>query len=830
MDEGKTVEPSEEANAGRSEPSQDVEVVTLTERPSSSGPETIAIPSNLPLLPLRDAVAFPGTIMPLSVVREKSRRVLDAVLSGNKIIGIVAQRFTETEDPDLNSLYRIGTAAVILKLLRMPDNSQSIIIHGLVRFGIDSLTQTEPFLVAVVKVHEDHVDSSVELEALVHNCRHAADRLIELSPNVPEETKIVLDNIDRPGALADFLATNLSLSLAHKQEVLETFDVATRLRKVNAALATQLEVLELSRKLQGQVKEQIDKSQRQYFLQEQLKVIQKELGQTDQRTAEIEQFQKRIVEAKMPESVEQEAQRELDRLSKIPTASPEFSLAYDYLDWLCILPWALSTHDRLDIDRAERILDQDHHDLDKVKKRILQFLAVRKLKPHGRGPILCFVGPPGVGKTSLGQSIARALERKFIRISLGGIRDEADIRGHRRTYIGALPGRIIQEIRKVGSNNPVFMLDEVDKVGADFRGDPAAALLEVLDPEQNHSFTDHYLGVPFDLSRVMFIATANYTDPVAVALKDRMEVIELPGYTEQDKLQIARKYLVPRQLDEHGLTKKYLRFDDRALLKIISSYTREAGVRGLERRIAEGCRVVATQIARGRKRSVHITTNSLRRYLGPEKYQLETAGRTSIAGVATGLAFTPTGGEIIFIEAARMPGRGQLIMTGHIGNVMRESAQAAFSLLKSHADTWKVHADDMSKCDVHIHVPAGAIPKDGPSAGVAILTALVSLCKNHPVKSDVAMTGEITLRGLVLPVGGVKEKVLAAQRAGITTVILPERNKNDLLELPAEARKAVHFVLARNVDDVLRAALDSQPKRSKRKTAAKKRRKRPAGG
>ncbi|MFQ6049088.1 MAG: LON peptidase substrate-binding domain-containing protein, partial [Phycisphaerae bacterium] len=533
-----------EQPTGPSEGFEDGAVSTAAQQRPTAVAERVSIPEHLPLLPLRDAVAFPGTIMPLAVGREKPKRLLDAVLTGNKLAGLVAQRSSQADEPSLDELYRVGTAALVLKLFKMPDGNQSIVVHGLVRFEIEDVVQSEPFLVAKVKIREDRFEPSTELEALMHNVREAANRVIELSPNVPDEAKVVLSNIDHPGGLADFLAANLSLNVADKQELLETFDVAERLRKVHARLARQLEVLELSRKLQDQVKRQIDKSQRQYYLQEQLKAIQKELGQLDQRTAELQELQQRIEQARMPETVQNEALRELDRMSKIPTASPEYSVAHGYIDWLCRLPWAVSTEDVLDIRRAEKILDEDHYDLEKVKQRIIEFLAVRKLKPEGRGPILCLVGPPGVGKTSLGQSIARALGRRFIRISLGGIRDEADIRGHRRTYIGALPGRIIQEIRKVGSNNPVFMLDEVDKVGADFRGDPAAALLEVLDPEQNHSFTDHYLDVPFDLSKVMFIATANYADPIAPALRDRMELIEIPGYTEQDKLFIARRYLV----------------------------------------------------------------------------------------------------------------------------------------------------------------------------------------------------------------------------------------------------------------------------------------------
>ena len=825
MADDDTVDLTPEHLVEQADSEQEQPVATVLGAQRERPPEHVSIPDELPILPLRDSVAFPGTIMPLTVGREKSQRLIDSVLTGSKIVGLIAQRFAATENPDLGDLYRVGTAVIILRLLKMPDGSQSIVVHGLSRFGLESLIRTEPFMVGKVNVREDRVEPSTELDALVHNCRHAAGRVIELSPNVADEAKIVLSNIEQPGALADFLAANLSISLVHKQELLETFDVTQRLRKVHAALATQLEVLELSDKLQTQVKEQIGESQRQYFLREQLKAIQKELGQLDQQDTEVQRLKERIAKAKMPEPVQQAAEREVERLSKIPTASPEYSVAMDYVDWLCRVPWSVSTEDQLDIGRAERVLDHDHYGLEKIKKRIVQFLAVRKLKPQGRGPILCFVGPPGVGKTSLGQSIARAMGRKFIRMSLGGMRDEADIRGHRRTYIGSLPGRIVQEIIKAGANNPVFMLDEVDKIGADFRGDPAAALLEVLDPQQNHSFTDHYLDVPLDLSRVMFIATANYIDPVIPALQDRMEVIELPGYTEQDKLHIARRYLVPRQLSENGLTARDLRIDDGALLRIIGAYTREAGVRNLERQIAAVCRAVAVQVARRKRRATRVTAKAVSRYLGPEQFEPETASRTSVPGVATGLAFTPAGGMIIFVEATRMPGKGGLILTGQIGDVMRESAQAAFSLVRSRGAKLGVHIEKLASCDIHIHVPAGAVPKDGPSAGVAMLAALVSLCSERPVRSDVAMTGEVTLRGLVLPVGGIKEKVLAAERAGIGTVILPQRNKNDLADVPKEAREKLEFVLAARVEDVLKAALEPAGRvaaKRKKKTRARK--------
>jgi len=782
-------------------------ITTLT----ATGPtqQQIAIPELIPILPLRNAVAFPGTVMPLNIGRHKSKQAVDTALSDNKLIGVLAQRNPEIEDPESSDLYEWGTIALILKLLRMPDGDQTIVTQGLVRFHVLEFTQTQPYLVARISAHADpHVESNTEIDALVHNVRQMARRVIDLSPNVPDEAAMVLSNISEPGALSDFLAANLNLSTPQKQQILETLDVKARLKKVSLALASQLEVLELSSKLQDQVKESISKSQRQYFLQEQLKAIQKELGETDQRTSELEEFRRRVAEAKMPKNVEKEALREIDRMAKIPIASPEYSVAADYVTWLCSLPWAVSTEDNMDIRRAKSVLNADHYDLEKVKKRILQFLAVRKLKPDSRGPILCFVGPPGVGKTSLGQSIARALGRKFIRISLGGMRDEAEIRGHRRTYIGALPGRIMQEIRKCGSNNPVFMLDEVDKLGQDFRGDPASALLEVLDPEQNHTFTDHYLDVPFDLSHVMFIATANYMQPVPPALQDRMEVIEIPGYTQIEKLRIAKKYLLPKQLKENGLDNKKVTFGDDALNRIIDSYTREAGVRNLERQIGSICRAIATKFAEGNKRPVKVTARAVPRYLGPAQYEPEVAMRTSVPGVATGLAYTPVGGQIIFVESTAMPGKGQLILTGQIGDVMKESAQAAYSLLKSRARKLRLDPRQLQETDFHIHVPAGAIPKDGPSAGVAILTSLVSLVTQTPVRSDVAMTGEITLRGLVLPIGGMKEKVLAAKRAGIKTVILPQQNQKDMVDVPKEVQRTMKFVFVKDIDRLLRIALE----------------------
>ncbi|MHC4558770.1 MAG: endopeptidase La [Planctomycetota bacterium] len=769
---------------------------------------------NLPevtgILPIRNAVAYPGTVTPLAIGRKRSKALLADTTPNESIIGLLTQRNPETDRPDFNNLYSVGTAASILKVIKLPQGSMHVIVHGISRFKVIKKIATKPYLKARVQPLNVKVRMTKKLQALIVSVRQAANRVIALSPNVPEEASVLLENIENPSALADFLAANLSLDIAKKQKLLEELDAAKRLEKISIVLAHQLEVLELSHKIQGRVRDSIDKNQREYFLQEQLKAIQSELGQKDLRTEELKQISQNIAKANMPKKVEQEALRELDRLGKIPAASPEYSVIRTYLDWVCELPWSIQTKDQLDINKAQRILNADHYDLRKVKKRILEFLAVRKLNPTGKSPILCFVGPPGVGKTSLGKSIARAMGRKFVRISLGGIRDEADIRGHRRTYIGALPGRILQELRKCASKNPVFMLDELDKIGSDFRGDPASALLEVLDPEQNFSFTDHYLDQPFNLSSVMFIGTANYTEPVPPALRDRMEVIELPGYTETEKLNIAKKYLVPRQLAEHGLSKNRCTIKDDAILVIIQGYTREAGVRNLERNIAAICRAVATEIARNQKRRATIGKKDLAKILGPVQFESELALRTGIPGVATALAYTPVGGELLFIESASMPGKGNLQLTGQIGDVMKESAQAAFSIVKANAKKLKIDADRFSKFDYHIHVPAGAIPKDGPSAGAAMFTSLVSLLLGKPTRPDTAMTGEITLRGLVLPVGGLKEKILAAKQAGIKTVIIPARNKKDLPDVPKEAKKGLKFQFVKNTNEALKITLNAE--------------------
>jgi ATP-dependent Lon protease len=765
------------------------------------------LPDELGILAIRNAVIYPGTVAPLAVGREKSKALLKDVKPNETVIGILTQRKPDTDKPDFADLYKVGTAAMVLKVIRAPQGSMSIFVHGIARFEITEPVATEPYLKARVRLLTAETRMTKRLKALMVNVRQTANRVIVLSPNVPEEVSALLEEIEDPSALADYLAANISLKTDERQKLLEELDAAKRLERISVALANQLDVLELSHKIQGRVRESIEKSQREYFLQEQLKAIQTELGKDDGRGEELKQLTENIKKAKMPERVEAEAMRELDRLSKMLPISPEYSVIRTYLDFVCELPWSAGTKDRIDINQAQRILNRDHYNLKKVKRRILEFLAVRKLNPAGKSPILCFIGPPGVGKTSLGKSIARAMGRKFIRISLGGIRDEADIRGHRRTYIGALPGRILQELRKTGAKNPVFMLDELDKIGADFRGDPASALLEVLDPEQNNSFTDHYLDQPFDLSNVMFIGTANYAEPIPPALHDRMEIIELPGYTETEKLNIAKKYLVPRQLAEHGLDKNRLNIKNEAIVSIIRNYTREAGVRNLERNIAAVCRAVATDIAKNKKKSATIGDCDLGRILGPTQYESELALRAGIPGVATALAFTPVGGEILFIESASMPGKGNLQLTGHIGDVMKESAQTAFSIVKSNAGKLGVEPARFTKFDYHIHVPAGAVPKDGPSAGVAMFSSLVSLLLHKPVRPDVAMTGEITLRGLVLPIGGLKEKILAAKQAGIKTVILPARNKKDLPEVPKEAKKGLRFKFVKNTNELLKIAL-----------------------
>ncbi len=783
---------------------------------TGSNGQQLKIPNVLPILPIRNIVVFPGTVMPLNVGRKKSKSLLDEVMPGEKVIGVITQKNPDVEDPQYGDLHTVGVACMILKLFKLPDGNQSIIVHGLTRFRLLSLEQTDPFALGKIELLDDgSPPTGAEMDALLASVRQQANRVIELSPNTPDEAAQVLNSITSPSALADFLAANLQADTTDKQQMLEELDVEKRLRLIASRLATQLDVLELQSKIQTQVKENIDKSQRRYYLQEQLKAIRKELGESDGGPgggSEVDQLREKLVAAKLPEPIMKEAERELGRLEAIPSASPEYGVIRTYLQILSELPWAVTTDDKLDLIEARKILDRDHHDLDKVKRRIIEYLAVRKLKPEGGGAILCFLGPPGVGKTSLGKSIAEAMNRKFIRVALGGVRDEADIRGHRRTYIGSMPGRIIAELRKAGTRNPVMMLDEIDKLGNDFRGDPASALLEVLDPAQNHTFTDHYLDVPFDLSKVLFIATANTMDTVPGPLRDRMETIEIPGYTQADKLHIAKRYLVPRQLDANGVTLKHVKFSDAALKEVIESYTREAGVRSLERNIGSIARAVAADVATGKTDKVTIDHNAVAKILGPQRFEPELASRTSVPGVATGMAYTPVGGEILFIEATRFPGKGMITLTGQIGDVMKESATAAFSLVKSRAEQLGIDPKLLAESDIHIHVPAGAVPKDGPSAGVAMFTALASLLLNRPVHHDVAMTGEITLRGLVLPIGGLKEKTLAARRAGIKQVIVPKRNEKDLPDIPDEVRKSLKFHFVSNVDEVMEVALGAAAK------------------
>ncbi|MFQ5603503.1 MAG: endopeptidase La [bacterium] len=766
------------------------------------------LPQVLPILPLRNTVVFPQQILPISVGREKSIKLIEDAMSETKLITLVAQQNGDIDKPVPKDLFSWGTIATIIKVFKMPDGTQSVMIQGLRRVKVIDYTQIEPYFKALVQPENETYMEGVDIDALVGNLRDLFQKVVGLANYLTPEHVMLVTNTDSPGRLADIIAWNLNISTAEKQSILEIVDIKKRLEKLTYLLTKELQILELGSKIQSEVQGEINKTQREYYLREQLKAIKRELGdEQDERTVEINELRKKIKESKMPREVEEVAEKELDRLSKMPPAAAEYTVARTYLDWLIEVPWSKSTEDNLDVHDAQKVLDEDHYDLDKVKKRIIEYLAVRKLKKDMKGPILCFVGPPGVGKTSLGKSIARALGRKFIRISLGGVRDEAEIRGHRRTYIGALPGRIIQGLKKVQSCNPVFMLDEIDKVGMDFRGDPSSALLEVLDPEQNFSFSDHYLEVPFDLSQVMFIATANLADPIIPALKDRMEIIELPGYTEEDKLKIAQKYLIPKQLEEHGLNESQLKFEEEAILSVIHSYTKEAGVRNLERELASVCRGVAREVVEGKTESKTIKSEMLDKYLGPIKFFSEVAERTARPGVATGLAWTPVGGDILFIEATKMPGKGELILTGSLGDVMKESARAALSYIQSKAAEFEIDDDIFKKYDIHIHVPAGAIPKDGPSAGVTIFTTLVSLLTNKLVKNDVAMTGEITLRGLVLPIGGIKEKVLAANRAGIKKVILPEKNKKDLEEIPEVIRKNVELCFVKDMDGVMKHAI-----------------------
>lgn len=766
------------------------------------------IPDILPILPLRGTVVYPTMVIPLLIAREKSIQMINKVLEGDRLIGLVAQRHPDEEDPQVEDIYSIGIVAQVIKMIRMPDESVRIMIEGMSRIRIIEYTETSPFFRAKIEIVNDFFDPGIKADALIRNIRILFKNIITNSPNIPKELNLIIQNISEPGKLADIIASSLNLSLEERQEVLEIVDVVKRLERVNVLLNREQDILELGNKIQTQIKDEMEKAQREYFLRQQMKALQKELGETDDRTMELDELVAKIEKANLPKEARETAFKELDRLKRMPPAAAEYTVSRTYLDWIIDLPWTVSSEDNLNTRIVQEILDEDHFGLEKVKKRIVEYIAVRHLKPDMKGPILCFVGPPGTGKTSLGKSIARAMNRKFIRISVGGVRDEAEIRGHRRTYIGALPGRIIQGLRKAGSNNPVFMLDEVDKIGMDFRGDPASALLEVLDPEQNYSFSDHYLDLNFDLSKVMFITTANILETIPPALRDRMEVLHLSGYTIEEKLQIARTHLIPKQLIEHGLIRKQLRFSDAAIRRIVQEYTREAGVRNLEREISAICRATAREIVEGRTDPTSITPPGLQKYLGPIKFYSELDARTREPGVAIGLAYTPTGGDILFIEAILMQGKKTLALTGQLGDVMKESAHAALSYVRSVAGKYEIDPNFYETADLHIHVPEGAVPKDGPSAGVTIVTALVSLLTRRKIKDRLAMTGEVTLRGNVLPVGGIKEKVLAAYRSGIRCVILPKRNEKDLDELPAYIRKSVNFEFVSRVDEVLKIALE----------------------
>jgi len=793
-------------------------------------PETkssqVEIPEVLPLLPIRDIVIYPYMMLPLFVGRDISIRAVEEALSRDRLIFLVSQINSAEENPAPADIHRVGTIASIMRMLKLADGRVKILVQGLAKGEVDTYQRERPYFeVKIRKVIEPTLaEVPIEVEALMRTAKEKIEQILNLK-NLPPEIVMVTDNISDPGVLADLVASNLRLKIDESQAILEIFDPIERLKKVNELLTRELELSTMQARIQNQAKEEMSKTQRDYYLREQLKQIQQELGEGDERAEEINELKKQIEKAKMPGEVKPEADKQLRRLEQMHPESSEASLVRTYLDWLVDLPWSKKTQDNLNIKKAKQVLDEDHFDLEKIKERILEYLAVNKLRRKIKGPILCFVGPPGVGKTSLGRSIARSLGRNFVRVSLGGVRDEAEIRGHRRTYVGALPGRIVQGIKQAGSNNPVFMLDEIDKVGADFRGDPSAALLEVLDPEQNHAFSDHYLNLPFDLSNVLFICTANLLDPIPAALADRMEVIQLSGYTNEEKLAIARKYLIPRQFNDNGISAKHLEVSDDAVLRVIAEYTKEAGLRNLEREIASICRKVARKVAEGKSELTRVTRANVHSFLGAPKFLPEAEQEHHEIGVATGLAWTSTGGEILYVEASLSRGRGGLTLTGQLGDVMKESAQAAVSYARAHAKALGIEADFYQKLDIHIHVPAGAIPKDGPSAGITMATALISALTKRPVSRDVAMTGEITLRGRVLPIGGLKEKSLAAFRAGMKTVVIPDRNEKDLGEIPKPLRRKLKWVVAKNMSDVLAVALiDRKSPGAPRKTLPGKKR------
>lgn len=775
--------------------------------------QKLIIPTELPLLPVRDMVIFPFMILPLFVGRENSINGVNEALSKDRLILLSAQKDPALEEPGPEDIYSLGTVCMIMRMLKLPDGRLKILVQGLQRAEIKEFLQEKPFLkVRVETIQEpEHVEKTLELEALMRTIKQGLNQAMNMGKVLAPDIMVVLDTIEHPGRFADLVASNIGLSVQNAQEVLSIIDPGMRLRKVNELLSKEIELLDMQQRIQSQAKEEISKTQREYFLREQLKAIKQELGESDEREAEINEFRKKIEEAGMPEEALKEANNQLGKLERMHPDAIEAGMVRSYLEWLVELPWSKMTEDQLDVKKAKEILDEDHFDLEKVKDRILEHIAVLKLSPQMRGPILCFVGPPGVGKTSLGKSIARAMGRKFVRISLGGIKDEAEIRGHRRTYVGSMPGRIIQGMKQAGSRNPIFMLDEIDKVGMDFRGDPASALLEVLDPEQNFSFRDHYLNLEFDLSKVMFITTANLVEPIPPALKDRMEMLSLPGYITEEKVEIAQRYLLPRQIKENGIKPEDIKISKSVIEYIILHYTREAGVRNLERSIGSLCRKVARRIAEGEQPPFTITINSVHKYLGPPQFQVEEEFGKNEIGVAIGLAWTPTGGEILRVESTIMKGKGNLTLTGHLGEVMRESAQAALSYARSHAEELEIPSDFFETHDIHLHVPAGAIPKDGPSAGVTMAASLISVLTEIPVRKDVAMTGEITLRGRVLPIGGLKEKSLAALRVGIKNIVCPDRNKKDLEEIPPNLRKKMKFIFVSDISQVLDAVLEKEP-------------------
>jgi ATP-dependent Lon protease len=775
----------------------------------------ITIPDELGIIPIKGGVVFPDQIVPLIIHTQKLAKLIDEILTTNKLAGAITQRNPDIEEPKPHEIYRVGTVIQITKMLRFPDNTIRLLVKGLKRFRQVEFIQTEPYLKAKIKIISSDYKKTMALEAIMRNVVSMFQQLVSLAPYLPDELAAIIINIDDPNRVADFVTSHTNFDFTEKQSLLEIIDPKERLNKLVPMLQKEISILELGAKIRSEVKHELDKGQREFYLREQLKAIQKELGEGDEHTREIRELKRKIHDARMPEDAAKVSLKELDRLAKMPLQAAEYTVSRTYIDWLISIPWSKSTKDKLDIKRAQKILDDDHYDLEKVKERILEYLAVKKLKPDSKGTILCFIGPPGVGKTSLGKSIARALGRKFVRVSLGGIRDEAEIRGHRRTYVGALPGRIIQLIKTCGTNNPVFMLDEIDKVGTDFRGDPSSALLEVLDPEQNFAFSDHYLEVPFDLSKVMFIATGNIVDPIIPALKDRMEIIELPGYIMEEKIEIAKRYLIPRQIANNGLNTSTVSFTHDAIQSMITNYTKEAGVRNLEREIGSVCRKIAKRIAGGKRGSTKITAKNITDYLGPPKTFSEVAARKGEIGVATGLAWTPYGGEILFIESIKTKGKKGLILTGRLGDVMQESCQAAVSYLKTKLASWHKREEEVGDYDIHIHIPSGAIPKDGPSAGLAVVMSLASLFRNETIDPTIAFSGEITLTGRVLPVGGIKEKVIAAKRAGIGKIILPQENKKDLNEIPQHVRSGLQFGFVSRIDQSLNSVFTQKTRKKK---------------